>query len=512
MKHCFKIFFSLICMVSLLMMNTIQAYAWDRTQTPDKKGLQGADVSPVYQELGVHHTLYNVNLSDLVSTEGQGEAYRYAGKTYYFNLPHLSPSMVTEFNRQGISVSVVLLMPWSEGNQDLIYPGARKEGYSYYGLNTVNMESRMKLAALFHFLGEKYSNDNCHIDNWILGNEVNMPNHYNYTGTLDLETNVQAYTDAYLLLYRSMRNFSKSSRVFISLDHSWCHNDEGRGIAGKAFLDRFVQVVEQKEPGCQWNIAYHAYAPIMTDSHIWVPSVYATKSVNTPFICADNLEVLTGYVKNNFGENHRIILSEQGFTASVGQDVQAAAICYTYFKAEFDDMIDAVIFRSLRDEAHEVASGFQFGIMDGANKRVAYDVFKTMGTVDTSKTDQCLATMGISNWNQIISRYSAQQFSGPGVTDNSITGIGKYTAVFDPEYYLQNNLDVVRTLGYDYTAATRHFLTYGMNEGRQGNAAFSPAYYREKYADLQAQFGGEWWRYYEHYITHGIGEGRTGAK
>lgn len=512
MKHWHKILFSMICVFSVICMQIVPVYAWDRTQTPDKKGLQGADVSPVYQELGVHHTLYNVNITDLLAKAGQGEGYNYGGKTYYFNLPHLTPAMVTEFNRQGISVSVVLLMPWSEENQDLIYPNARKRGYPYYALNTVNMESKMKIAALFHFLGEKYSNDNCHVDNWILGNEVNMPNHYNYTGSLDLETNVQAYADAFLLLYRSMRNFSNSSRIFLSLDHSWTHNDEGRGIAGKDFLDRFAQVIEKKEPGCQWNLAYHAYAPIMTDSHIWLPSVYSTKSLNTPFISADNLEVLTGYVKKNFGTNHRIILSEQGFTATVGEDVQAAAICYTYLKAEFDDMVDAVIFRSLRDEVHEVASGFQFGIMNGATGRAAYNVFKTMGTEDTSKTDVCLKTIGISSWNQIIKQYNNNSFTGNNAVQNTMNGIGKYTAVFDPEYYLQNNLDVVRAFGYDYTAASKHFLTYGINEGRQANAAFSPSYYKNQYADLQAAFGNEWWRYYEHYITHGIGEGRKGIE
>lgn len=489
----------------------IKVYAWDRTDTPDKKGIQGADTSPIYQELGVHHTLYNINLTDLLGQEGQGHPYYYDGAVYYFNYPHLSPSMVTELNRQGVSVSVVLLLPWDSRCLDVIYPAARQEGYRYYALNTAEEPVKKKIEALFHFLAETYSTDSCHIDNWILGNEVNMPNHYNYTGSLDLETNVQLYADSYLLLYRALRDYSASSRAFISLDHSWMHDDEGRGISGKAFLDRFAAVAAQKEPGCQWNLAYHAYAPIMTDSRIWNAGIYSTKNLNTMFISADNLEVLTGYVKNTYGKEHRIILSEQGFTANCGEAEQAAAIAYTYYKAEFDDMVDAVIFRSLKDEEHEVAGGFNFGLMSGIYARTSYSVFVCMNTNQRAAADECLKTIGITSWNRLVPEYDAGRFDGAVSSNVGTASIGKYAAVFDPEYYLQNNIDVVRSVGYDFAAAARHFQTSGMNEGRQGCESFSPVYYRSNNADLNAMFGDEWWRYYEHYITHGISEGRAGA-
>lgn len=512
MKRCFRIFVPILVFALLVINGGMRAYAWDRTDTPDKKGIQGADTSPIYQELGIHHTLYNINLTDLLlATPEEGQPYVYEGRVYFFQYPHLTPSMVTELNRQGISVSVVLLMPWEEACQNMIYAGARQPGHNYYALNTYDEAARKKLEALFHFLAENYSTDNCHIDNWILGNEVNMPNHYNYTGTLDLETNVQVYSDSFLVLYRTLREYSKASRVFISLDHSWNYDDEGRGIAGKDFLDRFAAVVAEKEPGCQWNLAYHAYAPIMTDSRIWRSSIYSTKNRNTMFISADNLEVLTDYVKNTFGSEHRIILSEQGFTVDYGEDAQAAAIAYTYYKAEFNDMIDAVIFRSLQDEEHEVISGFRFGLMDGIYARKSYGVFACMNTAEHGAVDDCLNTIGIRGWNQLVPGYDEARFGNAASANVGTATIGKYAAVFDPEYYLQNNLDVVRSVGYDFAAAARHFQTNGMNEGRQGCEAFSPVFYRGNYADLNNAFGDEWWRYYEHYITHGIREGRKGA-
>jgi hypothetical protein len=500
--------------VSITAGTGIQAFAWDRTDTQDKKGIQGADTSPIYQDLGIHHTLYNINLTDLLYVSpGEGNPYVYEGVTYYFNFPYLSPSMVTELNRQAISVSVVLLMPWEESMQDMIYAGARESGHTYYALNSYDAAAKKKWEALFHFLAENYSTDSCHIDNWILGNEVNMPNLYNYTGTTQLETNVEVYADSFVLLYKALRDYSASSRAYISLDHSWTHNDEGRGIAGKDFLDRFAAVIEQKLSGCEWNLAYHAYAPIMTDSRIWRKTIYSSKTLNTMFISADNLEVLTDYVKNTYGASHRIILSEQGFTSTnYGEEVQAAAIAYTYYKAEFNDMVDAVIFRSLYDEEQETASGFCFGLLDGTRARKAYSVFKNMNTSDEQgSVAACLGTIGISSWTQLIPEYDSARFlkNTSGMMTGTVT-LGKYAAVFDPEYYLQNNPDVAKSAGYDFTAATLHFQTSGMTEGRRGSYEFDPAYYRTSNPDLNTAFGDEWWRYYEHYITHGISEGRSG--
>ena len=116
---------------------------------------------------------------------------------------------------------------------------------------------------------------------------------------------------------------------------------------------------------------------------------------------------MTNYVKKNFGSDTHILLSEQGFTSNSGQDVQAAAIAYTYYKAEFNPMIDAVIFRSVQDEASEVSQGLSFGLYtaDG-KKKPAYNVYKYMDTPQYAKyTKACLKTIGISSWKKATSSF-----------------------------------------------------------------------------------------------------------
>ena len=91
-----------------------------------------------------------------------------------------------------------------------------------------------------------------------------------------------------------------------------------------------------------------------------------------------------------------------------------------------------------------------------------------------------------------------------------------YSAVYDPEYYLEHNADVK---GYytkkagalsliDDAAVLRHFVGYGMAEGRRGGEAFDVQSYYNEYPDLRAAYGTDISRYYEHYARYGKGEGR----
>lgn len=122
-----------------------------------------------------------------------------------------------------------------------------------------------------------------------------------------------------------------------------------------------------------WNLAYHAYNQPLSDSQFWSganASMFTSDANTTTFITMRNIQTLTDYVKNRFGSNTRIILSEQGFSSAYGgQANQAAAIALAYYKAACNPMIDAFIIRSYKDEAHEVAQGLAMGLKDANGKR-----------------------------------------------------------------------------------------------------------------------------------------------
>ena len=100
------------------------------------------------------------------------------------------------------------------------------------------------------------------------------------------------------------------------------------------------------------------------------------------------------YVKNNFGENHRILLTEQGFSDSQGTANQAACLVYTFYKARFDDMVDVfhiMKFPGCGFELKEPAATIWKYLDDGSEEHEQWILSQVGGT------------MGISSFSQIMS-------------------------------------------------------------------------------------------------------------
>lgn len=85
------------------------------------------------------------------------------------------------------------------------------------------------------------------------------------------------------------------------------------------------------------------------------------------------------------------------------------------------------------------------------------------------------------------------------------------SAVFDAAYYAQNNQDVVNAVGNSKYALLKHFMDYGLAEGRNASASFNAHAYRSRYADLNAAFGDNWMEYVKHYVSIGKSEGRDAS-
>ena len=84
-----------------------------------------------------------------------------------------------------------------------------------------------------------------------------------------------------------------------------------------------------------------------------------------------------------------------------------------------------------------------------------------------------------------------------------------YSVVFDAEYYYNAYADLRSAFGNDQNALLQHFISYGMQEGRRGNAEFDVRAYMQNNADLLNAFGKEdLTSYYLHYIDYGKKEGR----
>lgn len=87
----------------------------------------------------------------------------------------------------------------------------------------------------------------------------------------------------------------------------------------------------------------------------------------------------------------------------------------------------------------------------------------------------------------------------------------KTSFVFDPVYYVTNYQDLMNAFGSNYKAITTHFLVYGINEGRQASPVFHSVYYLDNYSDLKNAFGFNHYSAIVHYFMYGINEGRKAS-
>ncbi len=381
------------------------------SKTSTKKGVQGDFNGANYVgSYGGQHTLLNIMVTDFMGdgSNPMDKRFDYNGHTYYFRDD--KSGLIKSANAKGATVSIVILVPYKSGKEILVDPtalankGNNTKNSPYYAPN-VRGDGRHYYEALFAWMAENWCKEDCHVDNFILGNEVNMPNSWCFSGSSDPQYNVDLYADAYMILYNAIRSKTSVSRVSVSLDHSWQHNDEGRGISTKDYLDRFNAAVAARQANVDWSISYHLYPAILSQPDIWVELAHMPdapeidlnpKRADAQFVDGNNLSIMTDYVKNTFGAQHRILLTEQGFSQYMGTNIQAASLAYSYYAAKYDPMVDCFII----NQANE-GGKLNFSIAGV----LAGDVFARLDSDPAWVESQTLPTIGVSSYSEIVPGY-----------------------------------------------------------------------------------------------------------
>ena len=381
-----------------------------------KKGIQATDINEL-TDTKSKTVFFNLYISDLMRKDSGVETYKYHGKTYNFNGLYGYVYLVQQCNAKGIQVTAQISIDRNASTQSFITGNSPYAETAYYGWNTDNSTTRQTMEAMFAYLGEKFGKNNCYISNWILGNEVNSASGYYYVGNVSFSKFISMYSEAFRCLYNAVKSSRGSSKVFICLDNCWNQKNAFTiCYSARSTLESFAAKISDMQKDVNWNLAYHAYNQPLSDSQFWSganASMFTSDANTTTFITMRNIQTLTDYVKNRFGSNTRIILSEQGFSSTYGgQANQAAAIALAYYKAACNPMIDAFIIRSYKDEAHEVAQGLAMGLKDAnGKKKTAYNVFKNMDSSNSLKYTEKVLKSQVGNWKSLVPGYSTGKIS-----------------------------------------------------------------------------------------------------
>lgn len=413
------------------------------------KGVQGETSSDVYG--GIRHTMGNLFLDDVIYAPGTGgNAYEYKGEMFYFSYDPLGSAsgFVTAAKSQGMSVTVVFLMRYQESKTFLIDEASRTPGFPYYAPNTdTSTYGGLAMEAYWHYLMEYLVENDLHIDNFVLGNEVNMPNHWHHSGALDINSVVAKYSAAFNSMYSTVREYSEVPRCSVSLDHSWQHNDEGRGIAAKDFLDVFAAFMTTY--GIEdWCVSTHLYPAVLYETDLWNGSTIVGYDLSpshsgAQFVDGSNLWVMTTYIRDTYGSEHRVMLTEQGFTDYKGSAAQAACLAYTYYAAMYDPMVDCFL---VVDNNHGDMLNFT---LPGTTAGEVYTKIDNHNEEDQQWiADTCLPIIGVNSWADIVPNYG-QPVDKWSINGDYVGNINSELISFDLKqtenggYYLAGQIVVV---------------------------------------------------------------------
>ena len=398
----------------------IAAHAPNFYNHKSKKGLlvdPGKLNNGSLEDLGVKHAAYNIMLSRILGNTTHGQyptiGYTYNGKNYAFN-GHVIDEydhIFTTLTNKGIEITAIILNDSSAYGNALIHPNARGGGgqSNYFAFNNTNRDGIDAMAAVATFLANRYAGTgHGKVMNWVIGNEVNVRQYWNYIAQTDVKTYSDIYADSLRVFYNGIKSKNKNARVYISLDQVWHQNNSGKiCYDGRDMLDEVNRYLKE-EGNIDWCVAFHPYNYPLPATKAWADNKKVTNSVDTQIITMKNIDVLTNYLQNEAflnskGEVRRVSLSELGYTSSGGQEIQAASYAYCYKKAERNPYIDNVLLNRQTDHPVEVAEGLALGLdTSGGGHKMIYNVFKHIdGAQSDSVTKFARDLIGISSWSQL---------------------------------------------------------------------------------------------------------------
>ena len=395
---------------------------------PEATSIKGLIVDPgkvggnELSNLGVKQAAYNIPLGYILGPTSHPNwptiYYNYNGKTYAFNGQKIAEFDIVfkALTRKGIQTTAVILNDKNRSFMQMIHPNARNGSAPYYMFNAATQEGVEYLAAAATFLAKRYSGTtNGQIVNWVIGNEINAREAWNYMDYTSVENYTEEYAQAYRVFYTAIKSVNANARVYMCLDQMWDRNlTSVDSYDAKDVLDAFNNQILLKG-NIDYGIAHHSYPVPLTWPKFWdMPSNYkrmnlVDNSYGTDYITVQNIHVLTDYIQQEQfltedGEVRSVLLNEVGFGSDHGETMQAAAYAYAYYILDANQHIDGFIYNKQSDMAVEMAQGLSMGLdrTNGSHKYI-YNVFKNIDTA-ASKEVTAFAKdyIGISDWSQVI--------------------------------------------------------------------------------------------------------------
>lgn len=312
----------------------------------------------VLEDLNASQAIWNIRVDDIASGQAGGE-----------------DEMLRENREKGITNTVIVLNRWQSSDPDLLPVGAPADGAAFYGFNVMSEAGRAAVRKTAATWAARYKD---RVSNWVIGNEVNDGNRWNYLPEKDLNAYTNQYADSFVIWYEEIRKANPDARIFIPFDYRWnWPTDQGAGY----FQARdMLPVLNGRLKNLDYGIAWHAY-PEDLNYPDFTGNPDVVDSPDSPIVNMKNLHVLTDFLQQTAylspsGKVRHLILSEQGFSDRLGEQAQAESVSLAFSLAKANPYVEGFFLNSEVD-APDGEDGNFFGLMrtDGTRK-LAYDAYK----------------------------------------------------------------------------------------------------------------------------------------
>lgn len=401
------------------------------------KALGGTDED--VRALGLHQTLYNINLPAIMTTHAGADTIPFAasnGKTYHFLRVRVESidGFMKHADEMGLLVTMILLnsprLFGSAGEEELlkrvIHPRYEWNARDAF-LSAFNMEEEEGqgyYCAFVEFLAARYTRPDRRYGRAlgaIISNEVDSQCVWSNAGEMDVDTFTREYATACRLAWLLGRKHYANFRVYISLDQYFSARyrplEPLHTYPGREIIDRLNDCCLQ-DGNFGWAVAYHPYPEDLRYPDFWNDRA-PDFTFSTPKITFKNMEVLPAYLAQTRllyeGQPRRIIFSEQGFNSQSGalrdftEAQAAAAYCLAYMKARAIETCDLFTHHAYVDNPHEF--GLNLGIRrydpdapaHAGEKKPIYDSVRDMDTErEAERVAQARAFIGEALFDYLL--------------------------------------------------------------------------------------------------------------
>lgn len=193
-------------------------------------------------------------------------------------------------------------------------------------------------------------------------------------------------------------------------------------------------------------------------------------------------------------------LSTHGWVGVTSQDaIKPGAIVAVRLKSH--SYIDHVFVVSAYNTKTGICSKYDCGSQERIN---TVQPFKSVKLMEWSNR------VFVAAWNvpdDLFDKKEEKQVDPSTASGTTYNGVD-YKSVYTYSYYKKKYADLRAAFGTDKAAYFRHFIEFGMKEGRQASSTFNVEKYKKRYEDLRNAFGNNLPEYYKHYCIYGKKEGR----